>query len=380
MGTSLPEGSERLLCTGDPIGPTDPDPDDIAASNNFHPNVVVYGGTNDGNGNMRTGDALGIPSPWTTDFSIEAWVCRNYPDSITNWGSAAASAQGYGLTGFFGGGLADATWAGFWFRGANFEMVFAEYDWSNQVGVSGALPFGWNHLAGTFDRDGNMVFYINGVSQGSTSISTSSAVTFEWSDPCVLYMPVASATANSMKEEAPFRVAAMAMHTGLLTVAQIQDSVNNISLQDLTTTTGRLFFSDTILYPEGIEDGTWGGLDSEHGTWYWTDPYDAPDLVDVSGGSGGTAATTTVVADSLAELPNTIKLGQPQDEDYLTTAVSIKGGGAVTHGSMAAATNTATPWIQSLFSESSAVEEVGVVFGDDPTWPPNSGVTDKGYA
>ncbi len=263
------KSTDRLFCEGE--RPFDPElpapPDDVTATpcnqsraqrNVLAANLIIRRNSagNGGNGEQSqicdfdySNDGGPTPyefGPGTADFAIEAWIKRNYPDSISTWQTDAASAAGYGVTGLglSGAGAFPVAWgptlvglaAGFQFRGSVFEAVYQHPTGSVSTRITGTLPLGWAHIVINFDRSGNMELFINGVSQGTAACSTTSftaSVGFH-----VLACDYEEANAESGKVEAPYRIASWALHSGagsLLTAAEIADSFRNNSLQSMGT-------------------------------------------------------------------------------------------------------------------------------------------------
>lgn len=350
--------SNRLICSGEEGEIGSGGGDD--AGENFKPNVMVYGGFADNEGNLWQ-TTWGPASPRTNDFAIEAWIKRNYPDSITNWDSAAASAQGYGFTGWHVPSSAIQGGAGgFWFRGTNFEAVYAtDNSWSGQVGITAVLPFGWCHVAVNFDRSDNMTLYVNGVSMGTAAITTED---MQWSSPGMILCDVTNAQAASGKVHPPYRIAGLAFHNStLLTVAQIQNSVDNITLQSLgtSTTVSRVMVSDTVLLPanSSVADSTFS----------WVTPYDPPSGVDNQGLSSG---EITTVLEEISEDTYAV-----QESTYETAPSGTTEKGART----TYAANLYIDWYFSEYAGGNWFFDIDAVFADDPSWPPQM-VDEKGYA
>lgn len=105
-----------------------------------------------------------------------------------------------------------------------------------QTGWGGALS-GWHHIAVNCNRAGNMDLIFDGVVQLSVVINNT---------PCVLarFVPLSSEqrniadldVADPVDHNAPVVVGPIAAHTGLLTAAQLQDSVRGRRVQNLATT------------------------------------------------------------------------------------------------------------------------------------------------
>lgn len=344
--------SARLFCaSGDEVGPDDDDNDNDIKT---RPNVLLYAG--DGGWNaagMFWENDLG-PQGLTADFAIEAWVKRNYPDSVNNWRTAAADATGYCVTGV--DPAADGyPAAGFWFRGANFEAFYSETNAASLVTVTGILPFGWNHVAINFVRGGLFTLYINGISQG-TGACGSGAVAFGGGVAgCTGQVAAAAA---SGKLHPPYRLAAVGFHaTTLPTQAEYQTAVDNISLAETAGTTSRLFMGDTKLLVDAPHPASDPANDDE-GDWFW----EVPD-----------SSVITQLEEYDLEMVNVTETYATSDTDEGGTIYS----GAVTFARTGLNMDI---WYQRVFSEGSTFRADSIVFGTDPSWPPSSGIGDKGYA
>lgn len=135
-----------------------------ADGENINARYGGYGWTFDGvNEDINIGDASSLDFG-TNDFSISAWIkCTNNALSksiFTKISGVTASDTGYGIfilsTGELFGRICDGT--------TTVGSTIDGYSLEDQC---------WHHVVVTFDRDGNMVRYVDGASYGSaTSIST----------------------------------------------------------------------------------------------------------------------------------------------------------------------------------------------------------------
>lgn len=335
------DGTSRLFCTDGPFG-TD-----------FTPNVLLYAGDGDwaGDGLFREG-SIG-PGGTSADFAVEAWIKRNYPDSIDNWRTAAADATGYCcsgndpvVTGYPGGG--------FWFRGANFEAFYSQTNAASLVTVTGVLPFGWNHVAVNFVRGGVFTLWINGVSQGTGACGSGALSLGGQVAGCGGQVAAAAA---SGKLHPPYRVAAYAVHlTTLPTAAEYQTAVEQVTLTETAGTNTRLFMSDTEMMTNATHPAS-DPANADEGDWSWVAPTDT----------------------QIEEYPSDMDMYECT-ETYAasdTTEDSTIYSGAVT---FAQAGNNMDLWYQRVLNEGTTFRADTVVFGDDPSWPPPGGVREKGYA
>ena len=204
------------------------------------------------------------------DFSFEYWIKRLYPDSITNWQTAGSAATGYCFSGYWAqdqsvpavGPSTTTESAGIQFIGANFQASFNTA--STQVAVTGVLPMGWRHVAVNYDRSGNMELFIDGITQGTAAIDTTSI-----GDGGILelqFCDTGAATTASGKLEVPYLVAGWAHHLTLLTNAQISDSVRRVGFQNLTTTEFA-FFANQIQLRTGWTENFTPTVGASPGTW-----------------------------------------------------------------------------------------------------------------
>jgi hypothetical protein len=193
----------------------------------------------------------------TNDFTLEFWIKRQFPDSITNWQTSAAAATGYCVSGvaddslddpanlIFGSSGTRRDGAGIQVRGANFEMFYQDLTGPTFVSRTFTLGYGWHHVAGTFDRDGNMETFVDGTSFGVNDIS--GAPTWEGNEYAIAqYCNIAAATAASGKLETPYALAGMAFHDTILTDAQIRNAAESTSLNTLGANTFFAFFVKDI--------------------------------------------------------------------------------------------------------------------------------------
>ena len=260
-GYSQGSGTDLLWCST-------PRPE-TPQSENDSPNFVA-GRPNVNHGNFDYRSSLIMESRITSnndthsfdnvdvnDFTLEFWIRRLFPDSITNWQTSAAAATGYCISGTvaeqspFGtsrpiagtSGAARGDAAGIQVRGANFEAFYQEIG-TTFVSRTFTLGFGWHHVCITYDRSGNMETFVDGTSFGTNAINANS-LTF--TDFCAMYCNITDQATASGKAEAPYVLAGMAAHEILLTDAQIANSVRNVSLQALGANTYFSFFYDSII-------------------------------------------------------------------------------------------------------------------------------------
>jgi len=134
----------------------------ISATSNdnvsFAGSIGTFDGTNDW---LHYGDSATV-EVGTNDFSFSLWVklAGTQPNADTSHivGNTAEGAAR-------GGGIFYASGAGLQFRTAS--GVIQSSTATNNINDSN-----WHHLAATFDRDGNMILYINKVQESSTSIAS----------------------------------------------------------------------------------------------------------------------------------------------------------------------------------------------------------------
>ncbi len=274
-GYSSGKGTDELWC-GTPR-PESPE-DSTNSSTGFVGTAPNVAAGNDGDwfssnirrsaGASSTNDHLSIGSNDidTEDFSMEFWIRRLFPDSITNWQTSAAAATGYCVTGIADGdnstnapnfvagssGAQRHDAAGIQVRGANFEAFYQEIG-TTFVSRTFTLGFGWHHVAVTYDRSGNMETYVDGTSFGTDAINTTALNFFTG---IAQFCNTTGQAANSGKAEVPYLLAGFALHVGLLTDAQILNSVRNVTLQDLGDSTFWAYFYSDIRLRESTTGAT----------------------------------------------------------------------------------------------------------------------------
>lgn len=120
---------------------------------------MLFDGVNDG---LSAGDVL--------DMGTSDWTC-----------SAWFRTTSTGLRGIFGkqdsGG--DHRWGVHFNSSSQLQAIFDPDSPTNSITINAGAGFNngaWHHVAATYDRDGNMVLYVNGSSAASASISAHSAV------------------------------------------------------------------------------------------------------------------------------------------------------------------------------------------------------------
>jgi len=395
-GYSQDSGTDRLWCST----PRPETPDNENSSSGF---LAVSPNVNHGNTDILsstlcvaryagTDEHGGINIITTNDFSLEFWIRRLFPDSITNWQTSAAAATGYCIsgvaqprTGNIAGtaGAARRTAAGIQVRGANFEAFFQ----SNQSGINFVsrtftLGFGWHHVAITYDRSGNMETFVDGTSFGTNAIDTDD---FDTGVFCASYCNITDQAAASGKAEVPYVLAGMATHRTLLTNAQIANSHRNISLQALGANTYLTFFYDSIQLRRSS----------------WTT---------VAGFTPTTQAETRSIftTTTRSELATIIADARMQIVEVTSANTDLDNGGIVGAAQMPDATNQTGERAQAyalceninigstvgdddgiaigpgLPEVTAAAEEVATHFspalGMDPTWPPMRGTSGTDYA
>lgn len=226
----------------------------------------------------------------TTDWSMELWVKRLYPDSITTWQTDGVAASGYSFSGVtridddedlgitVGAELDDhgtgivAQCAGVWFRGGNFECIYG-FDTTpaeNTISRTLTLPFGWHHIAITYDRDGNMLSYVDGVLQGTDDISSFTTHLLTGGSLFAGHMDYTNANTFG-KVEAPYLIAGMAIHghdeegggserPKILSNAEIEASVRGNTFYQGNETVISFFAQDA--QPDTASGGAWVDVDN----------------------------------------------------------------------------------------------------------------------
>ena len=193
----------------------------------------------------------------TSDFALEFWVKRLFPDSITNWGWGGAGNFGYCLSGVIasstgnspdftpGGSAVSSNIAGGWIEmndGA-FKAVYVSDPAAPPTtygSVTGTLGMGWHHIAVNYDRSGNMELFIDGVSQGTDAIdATDLGAAAGNANALGTHLCLSDNSTGQGKVEIPYCIGGFALHVNtLMTTAQIQDSIANgtVYIGDGTTT------------------------------------------------------------------------------------------------------------------------------------------------
>jgi len=395
QATVVDHSTNRLSCGGPTQGVTD----NTAVAIEWRPNIMLGSDTitdatlingTDGVGADGYSAASSPALQDTGNFSIEMWVKRQYPDSVSTWQTVAAAACGYCFTGVYDNttntasapvfgtsGAARIAGAGFQFRGADFEAVYqtgagAGATFLFEVAV---LPMGWHHVCATFNRTGNMTVYVDGVSEGTEAIN---ATDLGLGYFALQYCARATAAAVSGKVETPYTVAGVAYHAVVLTAAQIENSVRNHTLQTLGTgSTGTVF----CLFPADIQL-------VEHRGW------DAQVPAEVSPATAAASATGWVAVRSGLATITAEQTGVVMQVDRLTTALPDLKGVVSSWGSepgdrhcaFIRDRNRANGYcsihvpIELEFASEQDVSIMSPAFGHDPTWPPSGGVSGAPYA
>ena len=325
-----------------------------------------------------------INQPWlaptTGDVSIELWVKRLYPDSISNWQSDAGGTIGYGHFGVSRSGGVPSTSvsaAGVRFFGFAFLGSTARAFWTTPnvaAVVTLTLPMGWHHVAINFDRDGNMEAFVDGISQGTSSIAADSAV--DWigsaqNNARLCYMDPSAAAAAGGKVEVPYLTAGYATHSSVLTGPQIEDSVRKNGFQNIALGSTVAYWAKNLVKNNAfrvsiggsgdpyVGDSEWVTVDDATDTNYPTVAAELTDRYKVM-----TLDATNIVASSASVL--TAKGSSPCGWHVVEDGVGDWGfdvRGSDAHAG--AETIVLTPTF---------------LYVEDPTWPPTDGPDGTPYA
>ena len=393
-------GTSRLWCREPSTGPR--------GGENDTPNrVAEIPNVNLGNFDLRSSmlmdnrmrgndDTHSFGSVESNDFTLEFWVKRNFPDSITNWQTSAAAATGYCVSGvvsldsgstgaeIFIAGSSGATrtdGAGIQFRGANFESFYQEIG-STFVSTTMTLGFGWHHVAITYDRSGNMTTYLDGTSYGTQSINATSLTNGEFG---AMYCNITDQASSSGKAEAPYMLAGMAAHEVILTAAQIQSSAKNITFQALGANTYFAFFYGSI----ELKRSAWTSLSSE------TPATQAETLAIFT--SDIRSELLTIVADARSEVVEVTALNTDTDNGGIDGAVQLPDKNSDTSGDTVEPYATCEnlniggtvgntgfigigPGIGNFENDETESTFYSPALGYDEEWPPMRGTAGTDYA
>lgn len=343
-----------------------------------------------GNNNTHSFDSIA-----GDDFTFEYWIKRNFPDSITNWQTSAAAATGYCISGMMaeaatGGsfdpiaGTSGATrtdGAGIQFRGANFEAFYQEIG-STFSAVTITLGFGWHHVAATYDRSGNMEAFLDGTSYGTAAINANN---LDFVDFCAMYCNITGQAAASGKAEAPYMLAGMAAHRGILTDAQILDSAENVTFQTLGSQTFFAFLYSSI----ELRKSEWSSLTT-------TTPADQAETTGIFT-SSTRSELSTIIADARTQVVEVTAANTDLDNGGIDGAVQVPDKTADSSG------DTIQPYAlitdMNVDSTINSAQDIGVgpgignfesdetestfyspALGYDEEWPPMRGTAGTDYA
>lgn len=161
----------------------------------------------------------------TSDFAIEYWLCNKAYEL------GDPSHQGQTIVGF----ASIVSSAVFFRAGANHSGMTPVGQYFDGVGrVStgdGPIEVDWHHYVLNYDRSGNLSLIMDGATQGTVAINTTSLASFP-------FYPLSGLNSGD-EDDLVFlaRVGPVAVHSGtLLTAAQINTSIQNRYVNNLSQT------------------------------------------------------------------------------------------------------------------------------------------------
>ncbi len=225
------EGTPRLICANPPGGSgsfiPSRDSNIVGDSCSFYPNAMV--------GIARPNI---VPSFNTTsDFSIEIWARWKWtgtsPGSSSSFGRSGISTA----TGNVNAGEAEILWR----EDGTTEAVMRNFQSGDDRRLTMTAPQReglWHHYAVNFDRDANMAAFIDGIASGTLDISVHDGRTFDsiinpyWHQN--VKGPTTEVAAWSTIHSLPVVAGQFALHTRLLTLAEIHNSFRTKGVQNIS--------------------------------------------------------------------------------------------------------------------------------------------------